>query len=264
MKVAICSDIHLEFGPLPIENTDGADVLILAGDICVAESFTTPVLAKGYFEFFEQCSTQFKDVIYVMGNHEHYSGDICNSYDLLKDSLEEYQNIHILENEERIIGDYAFIGQTLWTDMNDEENHTMYYVSKRMNDFQIIKNSEKNRKLSPQDTVDIHKKSLANLLESLERNKDKHVIVVGHHAPSHYSVKPRYELDRELNGAYRSNLEWVMKQNRNIKLWVHGHTHHEFDYKVHDSRVVCNPRGYVGYERGSHDEDPYTPMVIKV
>ena len=37
MKIAVCSDLHLEFGPISLENTDNAEVLILSGDICVAK-----------------------------------------------------------------------------------------------------------------------------------------------------------------------------------------------------------------------------------
>jgi hypothetical protein len=33
-----------------------------------------------------------------------------------------------------------------------------------------------------------------------------------------------------------------------ITLWTHGHTHHVFDYRIGSTRIVCNPRGYVGYE----------------
>jgi predicted phosphodiesterase len=36
MKVALASDLHLEFGTIELENTESADVLILAGDICQA------------------------------------------------------------------------------------------------------------------------------------------------------------------------------------------------------------------------------------
>ena len=36
MRINIASDIHLEFGPIEIKNTEAADVLILSGDICVA------------------------------------------------------------------------------------------------------------------------------------------------------------------------------------------------------------------------------------
>ena len=35
MKIAVCSDLHLEFGPISLENKDNADVLILSGDIIV-------------------------------------------------------------------------------------------------------------------------------------------------------------------------------------------------------------------------------------
>ena len=36
MKIALCSDLHLEFAPISLENTENAYVLILSGDICVA------------------------------------------------------------------------------------------------------------------------------------------------------------------------------------------------------------------------------------
>ena len=34
MKIAVASDLHLEFGDLDFENTNNAEVLILSGDIC--------------------------------------------------------------------------------------------------------------------------------------------------------------------------------------------------------------------------------------
>ena len=51
-----------------------------------------------------------------------------------------------------------------------------------------------------------------------------------------------------MNGGYHSSLEEFIMDRPNIKLWTHGHTHEEFDYMVGDTRVVCNPRGYIGYE----------------
>ena len=36
MKLAICSDLHLEFGDITLKN-EGADVLILGGDIMTAQ-----------------------------------------------------------------------------------------------------------------------------------------------------------------------------------------------------------------------------------
>ena len=37
MKIALASDLHLEFADINIQNTENADVLILSGDILVAE-----------------------------------------------------------------------------------------------------------------------------------------------------------------------------------------------------------------------------------
>jgi hypothetical protein len=39
-----------------------------------------------------------------------------------------------------------------------------------------------------------------------------------------------------------------MLDHPQIKLWTHGHTHHEFEYVIGETKVVCNPRGYIGYE----------------
>jgi predicted phosphodiesterase len=44
MKIALASDVHLEFGHLEIENTDNADVLVLSGDICVAKNFGPKIM----------------------------------------------------------------------------------------------------------------------------------------------------------------------------------------------------------------------------
>jgi hypothetical protein len=37
MKIAIASDLHLEFGDLDFDNSESAQVLILSGDILVAK-----------------------------------------------------------------------------------------------------------------------------------------------------------------------------------------------------------------------------------
>jgi predicted phosphodiesterase len=37
LKLALASDLHLEFGDIVLENKENADILILAGDICLAK-----------------------------------------------------------------------------------------------------------------------------------------------------------------------------------------------------------------------------------
>ena len=73
-------------------------------------------------------------------------------------------------------------------------------------------------------------------------------VIVGHHAPSSVSVKPRYQGDHYVNGAYNSDLSEFILDHPQIVLWTHGHTHDGFDYMIGTTRVLCNPRGYDGYE----------------
>ena len=41
-------------------------------------------------------------------------------------------------------------------------------------------------------------------------------------------------------------------------LWVHGHTHQSFDYRVRSCRIVCNPRGYVSWS-GRTENQTFDP-----
>jgi hypothetical protein len=67
---------------------------------------------------------------------------------------------------------------------------------------------------------------------------------VTHHSPSHNSIHPKYKNEELLNGAFHNKLDYMMELADNIKLWIHGHTHDEFDYKIGITNVICNPRGY--------------------
>jgi hypothetical protein len=272
MKIAICSDVHLEFGQLVLENTENAEVLVLSGDICTAcdLAVTDGILSSAktdrYLEFFDMCSRNFPHVVYLMGNHEHYHGDFATSIIDLKHALKPYENIHVLDKEVWDLGDHRFIGGTLWTDMNGEDEMTMNHVSRRMNDFQICKNSlrEVNYRsfeegkpkfhtrpatLSPADAVEDHKAMLKVIEDTYADTPPWMVTVVcTHHAPSKSSEHPRYAHDQLMNGAYNSRLDQFIMDRPGIKLWTHGHTHEDFDYMIKQCRVVCNPRGYINYE----------------
>lgn len=70
-------------------------------------------------------------------------------------------------------------------------------------------------------------------------------VVVTHHAPSARSWSASRDL--LLRPAYCNKLEAMLAAHP-IDLWVHGHVHDRLDYTLHDTRVVCNPRGYAGYQ----------------
>lgn len=293
MKIAICSDLHLEFGDLMLKNEDNIDVLVLSGDICVASDIGKPdpnnimegARSNRFTDFFKRCSFQFPNVIYVMGNHEHYHGDVAKSADKIRGLLTSngLNNIHFLDKGFVDIGDVRFIGGTLWTDMNGENEITMRHVERRMNDFQICKNSARqvnyrvmeatldengehkkdadgtrqyhaafhtrDASWTPQDAVEDHK-VMKKFIEDTYKDTPPWMttVVCTHHAPSKGSEHPRYKHDTLMNGAYNSQMDEFILDRPGIKLWTHGHTHEDFDYMVGSTRIVCNPRGYINYE----------------
>lgn len=248
MFVRIVSDLHLEFGPLDIPelSEDKNTVLILAGDIGLAQKTYT------YKEFFEDVSSRFLAIVYILGNHEHYKGEFLTSLPKIRETLADLKNVHVIEKESVVIDGVAFIGATLWTDMNSHDVVTIAESGYSMNDYKIIRNGPCNvpwqRKLHPHDTIDDHIKAKRFIFKEIKKMKEAGhaVVVVTHHGPSYLSVAECYKGDN-LNGAYVTELfEDIMDAQPTI--WCHGHTHVSFDYFIGDTRVICNPRGYVGYE----------------
>jgi len=82
-------------------------------------------------------------------------------------------------------------------------------------------------------------------------------VVVTHHAPHPGSLHARYKADL-LSPAFISDLTAVIESGR-PDLWVHGHTHHTFDYTVGPTRIVCNSRGY-----GEENHDFDRALVVEV
>ena len=250
MKIRIMSDLHLEFGPLYIHNMAKDDVLILSGDIVVAAKWE-----KRYDDFFKKCSELFEEVFYVLGNHEHYNGTFQYTADLIRSYINKYPNIHLLDRKAIDHNGITFVGVTLWTDCNKEDPLTFMHLNRAMNDFAIVDYDDVidgTRTMRAQDTVEQYKKDV-EFINTFQTNEYP-IVVIGHHAPTAESIHPRYRRMDEfyMNGGYHSDLSEVILNNPKIKLWTHGHMHDTVDYMVGDTRVVCNPRGYMGYDFGYH------------
>jgi predicted phosphodiesterase len=273
MKISIASDVHLEFGDIDIKNNQGAEVLILSGDICVAadldmrdsrqtEMGFARARSERFHDFFERCAANFPHVIYVMGNHEYYHSDFATELGEMRRKLAYLPNLCILEREIKVIGDVTFIGGTLWTDMNNSDALTLYHMRTMMNDFRVITNSAtpvnfrtqegefKTRvgKFSPENAVEEHVKMKQYIKSVVQGNHDQKYVVVGHHSPSRRSTHEMYAHDTIMNGGYSSDMDEFIQDHPQIRLWTHGHTHHNFDYVIGETRIVCNPRGYISYE----------------
>jgi Icc-related predicted phosphoesterase len=66
-------------------------------------------------------------------------------------------------------------------------------------------------------------------------------------APSFLSIHEKHKNNMNINGSYASDLSDLILDTK-PSLWFHGHMHTSFDYMVGDTRILCNPRGYIGHE----------------
>ena len=257
MNIAYCSDLHLEMSTadLLIDNDQAADVLVLAGDIVPVRMLTNDHHNQHINRFFNHVSQQFKTVIWVMGNHEFYNGDLGWSTQVAEDALEPLDNVTILENDFVSIDGVTFFGGTFWTNFNNRDPIEMYDAERMMNDYRRISNSKRlvefkdsngerlmrPSRLTAEDTTDEFDHAVAQLRQVADTTRDR-LVVISHHAPSRQSIHDQYRQHR-LNSAYCNNLDAMIEQMP-IELWFHGHVHQEFDYQIGKTRVLCNPRGY--------------------
>ncbi len=250
MKFQILSDLHDEFYSythVPELISPQADALILAGDI------TTP-----HFISRLRALKSSMPIYYVLGNHEFYNGSWDNSVKAYKDYLKD-SNIHLLEDMATIIHRPSYsakkpiriIGSTLWTDFwapgSRGNNHHGENCQKGMNDFFLIKGA----------TVDKwewrHKNSLRFMHQQLSEKFDGPTIIITHHAPSFKSNHPAYK-DSPISGGFCSNLDGFIDVYQPT-YWIHGHAHESFDYKIGETRIICNPKGYPSQENKDFKKD---------
>lgn len=241
MKLRIYSDIHNEvrryfkfpdFEILPLQE-DKDSILVLAGDI------DTMKRAKAYAEAH---ANRFKAVVAILGNHEHYRGNLTKN---VMNWNSELPNVHLLENSSVQIEDVVFLGCTLYTDFNKYSPLDMFDASRHMRDYRQTRYGVNYNKLTPEVLGNIHKESKLFLEHKLETTpEDCKIVVVTHHAPSYLSAKGT-NID-SLSSSFYSSLESFVER---ANLWIHGHTHHNVDYKLGDCRVYTNQVGYARLEQ---------------
>lgn len=253
MRVHVFSDLHLEFGPcaFPPEVRSGqlADLVLLAGDIhtrrrgprWAAETFRQPVAM-------------------VLGNHEAYGDSLHASIAGERKAAAEStarrgHPVHALERETWALTApdgtaVRIVAATLWTDFAlfgaTQQARVMDDAHSAMNDFQMIRIAagppDAERPLAPSDCLRLHGESRDYIAKALARPFDGATIVMTHHAPSGRSLPAAWRSD-PVRAAYASDLEALIERAR-PQLWVHGHIHASADYRVGETRVICNPRGY--------------------
>jgi predicted phosphodiesterase len=278
MRLLILSDLHLEHGvSLTVPPGAQYDAVVLAGDINSPGTRAVHWAAR-------ESTFGGRPVVYVPGNHEHYDYELNAQLRAMREAAEGsnvhvlHRDSAVIEGV-RFLGatlwtDFALpVGnEGEPTDYHEEVDvaRALAAANRYVTDFMCIKLADtsiprhrgedvKRRLLTAEDTLAMHYVDRDWLRRELQVGHAGPTVVVTHHAPHRRSVAPKYRSDwvtpafvSDLPDACFGMAEFTfmgylvsgLKLVGGPVLWVHGHTHTSFDYKVGDCRVVCNPRGY--------------------
>ena len=234
MKIQIASDIHLEFGTrsLPAKRSfvpvPDRDVLVLAGDIGrgkMARAFVERELAVS-------------PVIYVPGNHEYYSGHSRDSIDAdWRRIAAKHPGLHYLVAEGATVDGVRFWGAPWYSDLwGATDRHAIDIVRYGINDFRTPNNA------GGAWTVARHIDHHLAQTDRLAREARQVDVVITHWPPTKEAIHPILEGD-ELN-PYYVNAKEDLVRTVGAKLWISGHVHEAYDYRIGETRCIGNPTGY--------------------
>jgi predicted phosphodiesterase len=249
MRIQLASDLHLELlrrwpRECLVTPAPGADVLVLAGDI-----------HRGT-EAIERFAGWPVPVLYLAGNHEFYRHD----WDTLRaESRKAAQGtaVRFLDNDVVTLGGVRFLGCTLWTDYAQPGigvPEAMAIAERFLLDHQRILTAS--GLFRAQQALGDHQRSRDWLARELSVDRAMPTVVLTHHAPHAGSIHPRFA-GSPINGGFISDLTELVEQ---ADLWLHGHVHDSFDYRVGRCRVVSNPRGYA---RNRNDAASIADLVFE-
>jgi predicted MPP superfamily phosphohydrolase len=263
LKIRVYSDLHEDqyaryastkgekcFWYPPELPDDKETILVLAGDLWVG----TKWIEWAGFSWISKVAQKFKHVIIVLGNHDLWAnGDltITNCGDKCNSMLSDYQlhNVTVLDKSTFSIGNYIFVGATLWTDMNHADPLAMMHVNTYMyQDGKCKYRTGENglyEKFTSERWINTHIKHRDYIAKIASDNKDKKVVVVTHHAPLWSLVCPMYIGD-SANCYYVSDLSDIIIDNQNIVAWIYGHVHCRHDDYMLKTRLINNAVGYIG------------------
>lgn len=240
MKLHILSDLHLEFSDFDVPAVD-ADVIVLAGDIWIGAH------GLGW------AASKFRPdrIVTVLGNHEFYKKGEYHEVVASAQAAASSLGIHMLHDSSTVIDGVRFLGGILWSDFRlhgggTHQEMAMMHADAQISDFRQIKINDPRtgwQRFKPRTAHAFNRATVRYLESALAEQFDGPTVVVTHFLPSERSIASKYK-GGHLNPYFASNLDALIEQHQPA-LWIHGHTHESCDYRIGETRVVCNPRGYV-------------------
>jgi predicted phosphodiesterase len=229
----------------------GAEIIILAGDIAVG---TNAILWAD-----EQSKNLNTPIIILNGNHEYYRSDYKKLLPEIKKLASDMELVYFLENDcltfEGENETVDFLGCTLWTNFeglgSGRVEPAKELAKLGMTDYNLIRYGS--HRLTPDDTIKFHAKSIDWLQTQLSKPKKHKRVVITHHGVSprcHSFFKHGQPNEMSIN--FWSDLEDSFNSN-NTDLIIYGHTHSNLRFEINEVRVICNQRGYPNEKVSGYD-----------
>lgn len=241
MNIQIYSDLHLEMYKKSYPKIKPcADILILAGDI-------GKVSGKNYKNFIEYCSSKWKHVLLILGNHEFYhkKKTIFELKEEYHEFINTFHNIHLLDNSSIVIDNIRFIGSILWSKPTTTD--------KTINDYNKIW-YERKMNVNHKILTLLNDICIDYIVSEINESDEKVVLIT--HFPMHNKgvSEPIYEIT---DNSYFCN-NYLDKLTDKIIASIHGHTHYAIDIKIDEIRLISNPIGYITEETKFKQEGLFT------
>ncbi|MBY3328781.1 phosphohydrolase [Rhizobium laguerreae] len=255
MKAWVISDIHSS----PLDLLHRRQLSVPRADICICAGDIAGNIERA-IDFLHVEIAPHMPVVAVLGNHDYYGSSIDRALEYAR-KWTVGTNVHILENDTFHRGDLRIVGATLWTDFEiaaHDSGHlpvrarrdlAIRECMRYLLDFRLIYRSDaragdESGLITADEMISRHEESRAYIENEIAKPFNGTTMVLTHHAISHQSLDPRFT-GHISNAAFASDLSNVIHARR-PHFWVHGHIHRFADYVEGDTRVLCNPRGYVG------------------
>jgi hypothetical protein len=245
MRLQLLSDLHLEtesFEPAP---ADGADALVLAGDI------------DSTWAGLDRFAGWPVPVLFVAGNHEFDGRDVDAAWPALRERCARL-GLRLLERESCVLADadgrrIRFVATVRWSDFDVFGAAQRPRAMRAAAWFMQLMGSV--RRGAPFDAEGVRAEALecrAWLAAALARPEPDcdATVAITHFAPSLRSADPRYGHQPGTASFCNADDDLLPLAD----LWIHGHLHCRHDYRVThaagSTRVVSNARGH------SHRAEP--------
>ena len=230
-----------------LKNEDSR-VLIIAGDTANCIPTTATVI--------RQAAQVYQHVVFVDGNHEHYTGmnTVSGNMDEMRASVSGLTNVTYLDGSSSVqIDDVLFIGATGWYDWKAFEDQSISQYSAKQAWYRFSNDSRvpSYGKLgSPEQIAILQSTQMAERVRSI--SSDDHV---GYIVPVTH-MSPRADLMEwkegnliwnSLTPSYvNTSLKAVLDADTEKKIthWIYGHTHFRKITDIDGITYVNNARGY--------------------